>query len=360
LSGLVARFAGRRGSFVLDAAFEAPAGAVTALFGPSGAGKTSLLRGVAGLERFEGECRLGDDIWQDATYFRPVHRRAIGYVFQEASLFPHLSVAENLRYGQRRSPVRRAIDFDAIVGLLGLAGLLERWPQHLSGGERQRVALGRALLSQPQLLLLDEPMSALDGAARAELYPYLEALGGTLALPMLLVTHDVGEVERLADRLVAVRDGKIVGSGPLNDMLVGDALGLRRERSAAAVLKGRIVGYDAADALTEVDLSGRRLLVPGQLGPPGEPVRIRVAAGDVSLAVSPPSATTIINILPAVIDAIEPITAAEALVTLRLGSETALARVTQHSVRLLGLASGQSVFAQVKGASVLTGPDRRK
>ena len=357
MSTLSARFSGRRGRLLLDVDFEASSTGVTALFGPSGAGKTSVLRAIAGLERLDGRCALGDEVWQEQGVFVPTHRRAIGYVFQEASLFPHLSVRRNAEYGMRRTAGTSVIGFDAAVSLLGLEPLLSRAPDTLSGGERQRVSLARALLSQPRLLLLDEPMSALDSDAKEELFPYFEALHRTLALPVVLVTHDIGEVERLADRLVVLRDGKVIASGSLNETLVGDALGLRRAREAAAVLPGKVVGYDTRDGLTEIDVSGRRLLVAGRAGAPGESVRVRIAARDISLAVTRPSATTIINVLPATIGGIEAISDAEVLVTLKLGTATALARVTRRSLRLLDLSPGQEVFAQVKGVSVLTGPE---
>jgi molybdate transport system ATP-binding protein len=356
MSGLSVRLAGRRGDFELDAAFEAPPGAVTALFGRSGAGKTSVLRAIAGLERFSGCCLLDGEVWQDGARFLPAHRRAIGYVFQEASLFPHLSVRGNLEFGLRRARLASVIGFDDAVALLGLAPLLARAPDTLSGGERQRVALGRALLSQPRLLLLDEPLSALDREAREEILPYFERLHRVFALPVLLVTHDIAEVERLADRLVLMREGRIAASGPLNDLLVGEALGLRTAREAAAVLSGRVAAYDVADGLSEIEVAGRRLLVAGRAGAVGAVVRVRIAARDVSLSAERPSATTILNVLPATIVSIDPVSAAEALVTLRLGTDTMLARVTRRSVRQLRLGPDQQAFAQVKGVSLLTGP----
>jgi molybdate transport system ATP-binding protein len=357
VSGLSVKLAGRRGAFDLDAAFEAPAGQVTALFGPSGAGKTSVLRAVAGLERFAGRCALGDDIWQDERRFLPAHRRAIGYVFQEPSLFPHLTVRDNLEFGRRRSRGTPVIGFDDAVALLGIGPLLRRDPIALSGGERQRVALGRALLTQPKLLLLDEPLSALDRQAKEEILPYFEALRRTLALPVLLVTHDIAEVERLADHLVLMRQGRVVGAGSLNDMLVSDALGLSTARDAAAVLSGRVVAHDEADGLSEVDVAGCILLVAGRAGAIGEIVRVRIAARDVSLAVSRPSVTTILNVLPVTIAAIEPVADAEAIATLQLGTETMLARISRRSLRQLDLRAGQNAFAQVKGVSLVTGPN---
>lgn len=356
MSGLAVAFRARLGAFALDAAFEAPLSGVTALFGPSGSGKTSILRAVAGLEKFSGRCALGAEIWQDEKSFVPAHRRAIGYVFQEASLFPHLNVRQNLEFGWRRAGPERPIGFDLVVGLLGLEALLGRAPTKLSGGERQRVSLGRALLSQPRLLLLDEPMSALDGAAKRELLSFFEAMHRALDLPMVLVSHDVGEVERLADTMVAVAGGRVVAEGPLEAMLLSDRLALKHERDAAAVLAARVVGYDGADGLSELELGTERLLVAGRAGAPGETVRVRVMARDVSLAVARPSATTILNCLEVRILAIEVAPQEDATVTLALGEAKLLARVTRRSLRVLGLTPGQAVFAQVKGVSLLAGP----
>jgi molybdate transport system ATP-binding protein len=352
MTGLTARLSGARGGFALEAEIAAPNGTVTALFGPSGAGKTSLLRAIAGLERLDGVCALDGTVWQDERVFVPAHRRAVGYVFQEASLFPHLTVEGNLRYALRRAAGTPVIALGAAIGLLGLAPLLARSPATLSGGERQRVAIGRALLAQPRLLLLDEPMTGLDGAARAEIVSYLEALRGAVSLPVLLVTHDVGEVERLADRLILLRAGQVVAAGPLGEVLVGDALGRRTEHDAAAVLQGRIASC-SDDGLTGIDIGGASLLVAGRVGAIGARVRVRIAARDVSLAVERPSATTILNVLAGTIEAVEPAGEAEAVVRLAVAGQVLLARVTRRSVRLLGLRPGLGVFAQVKGVSVL-------
>jgi len=356
VSGLSAVFHGGRGRFDLDVSIEAPAGAVTALFGPSGAGKTSLLRAIAGLERFAGSCTLAGQVWQDERRFLPPQRRAIGYVFQEASLFPHLSVRQNLDYGRRRAGAATVIGFDAAVALLGLGPLLARRPGALSGGERQRVALGRALLSQPELLLLDEPLSGLDRAAKDEILPYFEALTQSIALPVLLVTHDIAEVERLADRLILLAAGRVVASGPLADLLTAPEFGLGTARDAAAVLHGQVAGYDAADALTSIVVDGRSLLLAGRAGGPGQGVRVRIAARDVSIATLRPSASSILNVLAATVVAILPAGEAEMVVTLQFGTQTLLARLTRRSARELGLVPGQAVFAQVKGVSVLAGP----
>ncbi len=239
MSEIRARFAGRLGSFDFDVGFVAPGRGVTALFGPSGCGKTTALRCIAGLERIAGEFALGDEIWQDAARFVPPHRRAVGYVFQEASLFPHLSVTGNLTFGQRRA-ADRGVALAEVVSLLGLGGLLDRAPGRLSGGERQRVAIGRALLSQPRLLLMDEPLSALDRDGKSEILVYLERLHDVLSIPVIYVTHDMGEVERLADHLVLLERGRVIGAGDLHVMLAAGDLPLSRRPGAAAVIEGRL------------------------------------------------------------------------------------------------------------------------
>jgi molybdate transport system ATP-binding protein len=287
----------------------------------------------------------------------PAHRRGIGYVFQEASLFPHLTVRRNLAYGFRRARGTKAITFDAVVELLGLWKLLDRAPERLSGGERQRVSLGRALLSQPRLLLLDEPMSALDRDAKEEILPYFEALHKALALPIVLVSHDIAEVERLASHLLVMNSGHIAAAGPLNAMLLSGKLPFRHGRDAAAVLTATVTGYDAEDGLSTLDLAGETLLVAGRAGAPGDAVRVRIAARDVSLAAERPSRTTILNVLAATIADIELLAGgADANVTLALGREVLIARVTRRSLRLLDLRPGQPVYAQVKGVSLITGP----
>ena len=357
MTTFAASFAGTLGSFALNVSFEAPLTGVTALFGPSGSGKTTVLRAIAGLEHLKGRCALGKLVWQDALHFVPAHRRGVGYVFQEASLFPHLSVRGNLEYGFRRARGQKAIGFDTVVELLGLWKLLERAPERLSGGERQRVSLGRALLSQPRLLLLDEPMSALDRNAREEILPYFEALHKALSLPIVLVSHDIAEVERLASYLLVMNAGHIAAAGPLNDMLVSGKLPFRQGRDAAAVLAATVSGYDAEDGLGALDLAGQTLLVAGKAGEIGETVRVRIAARDVSLAVERPSQTTILNVLRATITDIELLAGgADANVSLAIGSQALLARVTRRSLRLLDLAPGREVYAQVKGVSLLTGP----
>lgn len=356
---LEARFAGRLGTFTLDVAFTAPARGITALFGPSGCGKTSVLRCVAGLQRLEGRFAVAGDVWQDARHFRPTHRRPLGYVFQEANLFPHLSVRANLLYGHRRTVGRggaETIRPEEVVELLGLARLLDRAPQHLSGGERQRVAVGRALLTQPRLLLMDEPLAALDRFSKDEILPYLERLHAVLSVPVLYVSHDIAEVERLADHLVLLREGRVLASGPLTALQADPRLPIARLPEAGVTLPARVVGQEAAYGLSVVEIAGGRLLVPGDLGPADAPHRLRIAASDVSLARQPPAGSTILNVLPARVLAVEPQDAVQMLVVLELGDRDGarlLARITRKSHDLLGLAPGQPVFAQIKGVALV-------
>lgn len=356
-----ARFRGRIGAFSLDAAFETPVRGVTALFGRSGSGKTSVLRCIAGLHRLaDGFCTVDGEIWQDGPAFRPVHRRPVGYVFQEASLFAHLSVRGNLRYGApRRGRPAGGVGFDQVVDLLGLAGLLDRAPATLSGGERQRVAIGRALLSDPRLLLMDEPLSALDRDAKGEILPFLERLHDRLALPVLYVSHDMGEVERLADRVVLMEEGRVVASGPLDALQADPALPLAGARDAAVMLEATVAGFEAGYGLLELAVPGGLFLVPAAFRPAGERRRLRVAAGDVSLALERPAASTILNVLPARIVVARAVGEHEMLAVLGLGQDGAgarlICRVTRRSWDRLALGEGMAVHAQVKSVALAPG-----
>jgi molybdate transport system ATP-binding protein len=345
--------AGRLGDFSLDVDVAAPMRGITALFGPSGCGKTSILRAVAGLNRLPGRIRIGGEVWQDGPRLVPTHRRAVGYVFQEASLFPHLSVRDNLLYGARRTKEPVRIRFDEVVALLGLERLVERDPGHLSGGERQRVAIGRALLSQPRLMLMDEPLSALDRISKDEILPYFEALHAELSIPILYVTHDLSEVERLADHLVILSKGRVTASGALNEVLAQGASPLLSRRDLACVLPGRVLRVDA-DGIAAVRVEGAELLVVAGKLAADQAVRVRIAAGDVSIARAAGPASSILNALPVTIASLEPLGEAEMLLRLSLGQGAPLlARVSRRSVDALGLAEGERVVAQVKGVSLL-------
>ncbi len=347
-------FRGTLGRFALDAAFEAPPSGVTALFGPSGCGKTTVLRCVAGLQRVtDGHCALGSDVWQDGSWFRPPHRRPVGYVFQDASLFTHLDVRGNLLFGARAARAG-PVGFDEAVDLLGLGGLLDRSPRTLSGGERQRVAIGRALLSRPALLLMDEPLSALDRGARDDILPFLQKLVATLSLPILYVTHEIGEVERLASHLVLMREGRVLASGPLGALQGDPSLPLALMRDAAVSLDAVVEGADPDYGLVTLRVGDVRFAVPGSPAPPGTPRRLRVAAGDVSLAREPPGASTILNVVPVRVLSATPAGVHEVLAVLALAPDgpRLLARVTRLSWERLGLREGDLAHAQVKSVAL--------
>jgi molybdate transport system ATP-binding protein len=366
-STISARYAGVLGSFALDVAFEAPMRGITALFGPSGCGKTTILRCVAGLSRLPGRLVVGGETWQDhaSGIFREPHERPVGYVFQESSLFPHLSVRRNLLYGHRRALKRgaaEAIRLDDVVGLLGIKPLLDRATGALSGGERQRVALGRALLAQPRLLLMDEPLSALDRMTKDEIFPYFEALHASLSIPVLYVSHDISEVERLADSMVLLDAGRVVAVGPLGEVLTDSRLPIARSAEASTVLEACVGAFDPGDALTTLAIDGGTLLVPGRVGKEGGSYRVRIAATDVSLAVDRPSPTTILNILPVRVNDIQPVGEAQINVVVTIGHRDAgpklLVRVTRRARQMLGFGPGQDVYAQIKAVSLVASSER--
>lgn len=355
-----AAFRGRVGRFALDVAFEAPASGVTALFGPSGCGKTTVLRCLAGLQRLEeGFCSVGGEVWQDRGLFRPAHLRPVGYVFQEPSLFAHLSVRRNLLFGASRAGAAqngRGVGFDETVDLLGLARLVDRAPGRLSGGERQRVAIGRALLSRPGLLLMDEPLSALDRDTRDEILPFLERLRDTLAMPIIYVSHDLAEVQRLARHLVLMEAGRVRAAGPLEDLQSDPTLPMAAGRDAAVSLDATVEAYDVADGLSTLRTQNVRFLVPGPPSRVGQSRRVRIAAGDVSLTLDPPRVSTILNVLPARVVSATPVGTHEVLAVLGLGTGGSgpkiLARVTRRSWDGLGLAEGTDLHAQIKSVAL--------
>lgn len=341
--------------FTLDAAFDAPAG-VTALFGPSGSGKSTVLSIIAGLLRpdfgrlvLDGVTLLDTGAGLDVR----AERRRCGVVFQDARLLPHLSVATNLRYGLRRAPPDAAgPSYDAVVHLLGLAPLLARRPRTLSGGERQRVALGRALLSRPKILLMDEPLAALDAPRKAEILPFLERLRDVASLPILYVTHALDEVDRLADTLVLMEGGRVVATGPVGVLAARTDLPLLTgRRDAGVVLDCTVVGHDGARGLTRLAFAGGELLVPLRPIPPGTRLRLRLRARDVAVATQAPTGLSIHNVLAATIMAITAVGAHEAFVTLSVGPTPMLARLTLDAVDRLALAPGSAVVALVKSAA---------
>ncbi len=372
-----ARFRLARGGFSLDVDFSAPAAGVTGVFGPSGSGKTTLLRCVAGLERPAGGLlEVAGEVWQDEArgIFLPAHRRRVGYVFQEAGLFDHLSVRRNLEYGLRRTPAaERRVALAEAVEWLGLAPLLGRSTRALSGGERQRVAIGRALLASPRLLLMDEPMAALDAAARGEILPYLERLHARLEVPALYVSHSAAEVLRLADHLLLLGAGRVRAAGPVAEVATRlDLLPWAPEADpggvggAGAVVEARVVAHDEEFGLTYLDFAGGRLSLPRHEVAPGSPLRVRILARDVSLALEQPRRTSVLNIFPARIleiggpggvhegtgGAVAP-PAAQPLVKLDAGGAVLIAQITRKSLVALDLRPGQEVYAVVKGMALL-------
>ncbi|NPD13994.1 molybdenum ABC transporter ATP-binding protein [Xinfangfangia sp. D13-10-4-6] len=352
----------------LDVRFDAPQG-VTALFGRSGSGKTTVVNAVAGLLRpDQGRITLGDRVLFDAAQRQNLapHRRRIGYVFQDARLFPHLSVRQNLLYGRWFAPkAARRAEFDRVIEMLGIAALLDRRPGLLSGGEKSRVALGRALLSEPDLLLMDEPLAALDEARKAEILPYLERLRDTFALPILYVSHSPAEVARLATTVVMLEAGQVTIAGPAHEVLA-DPTGARGfgQREAGALITARVSDRQE-DGLTRLDCGAGPLWLPGITAPAGAALRLQILARDVMLARTRPEGISALNILEA---EIQDIVAADGdgsavLVRLQLapgaGDKTApeilLARITRRSVSALSLAPGLRVFAVIKSVAVAPG-----
>jgi molybdate transport system ATP-binding protein len=350
-----ARFLIRRGAFTLDVDFELEAQGVTAVFGPSGCGKTTLLRAIAGLEKAEGGLfRIGDKTWQEGDNFRPVHKRSLGYVFQEASLFPHLSVRENLDYGLKRTPLsERKVSFERAVELLGLSELLERRPEKLSGGERQRVAIARALLSSPELLLMDEPLAALDLQSKKAILPFLKRLHRELNIPVIYVSHSADEVAQLADRLLLMDAGRVIASGAVNELLTDLQLPPALRSDAEALIEAEVQSYDEKYQLLTMVFPGGTFCVTGEVLPLGQKLRVRILARDVSLTRERQEGTSILNIIPVKVSSLKADGKAQVVARLDAGGVPLLSRITRKSADLLGLEEGSELFAQVKGVSIL-------
>jgi molybdate transport system ATP-binding protein len=347
----------RSGNFVLDAAFDLPSRGITALFGPSGAGKTTCLRAIAGLERdIDGHVVFAGELWQDSATHRfvPAHRRGIGYVAQEPGLFAHLSVAGNLDYGQRRAGRDSAIDRTRVMEQFGVDRLLSRKVPQLSGGERQRVAIVRAMLAKPKLLLLDEPLAALDAEARGELLGCLEQWHAEFTVPAIYVSHAIDEVARLADHLVVMDAGRVITQGELRETLArGDFPAALRDQ-LGAVIEGRVVSQDAADQLTEVVFDGGRLWLPRRGERVGDRLRCRINARDAVLTRCPPgSGSSALNVIKAtVVDMRDAKHPSQCVVRLDAGGIRLLATITRRSWHALHLQPSVVVWAQVK-ATVL-------
>lgn len=354
MAGIDARFRLDWPRFSLDVDLALPGRGVTALFGHSGSGKTTLLRCIAGLERAaQGRLVVDGAVWQDAKCWLPVHKRPIGYVFQEASLFAHLSVIGNLRYGLRRTGAAQPLSLDHAIALLGIDHVLDRKPDRLSGGERQRVAIARALAVGPRLLLMDEPLAALDLKRKQEIVPYLERLHDTLDIPVLYVSHSPDEVARLADHLVVMEEGRVRAAGPLAETLARLDLPVRLRRDAGAIVAATVGAIEPAWHLARVDFHGGSLWTRDQGLPVGRRLRVHILARDVSLA-ERPAPSSIQNVLRGSIDAIgDDEHPGLALVRVRVGEALLLARLTRRAVAALGITVGREIWVQVKSVALV-------
>ena len=361
MTGIQAIFKRTLGEFSLDVALDLPGRGITAIFGPSGSGKTSVLRSVAGLEHVpEGYLCVNGQVWQDDTsnaaknIFRPVHTRPLGYVFQEANLFAHLSVQANLNYGLSRVPApERKVPLERAIELLGLEQLLKRFPARLSGGERQRVAIARALATSPQLLLMDEPLAALDMQRKAEVLPYLKQLHTELSIPVLYVSHALDEVAQLADHLVLLNAGTVRASGPVRELMTQLDLPLAKGDAAAAIIDATVTRVEPHYHLSHAEFAGGSVSLLSTGLQTGQRLRVRIQARDVSLSLTRQHGTSVLNIFAATVVGISPDSPGQAMVQLSAGGAILLARVTQKSVDTLQLQPGKEVFAQVKGVAVL-------
>lgn len=346
----------RRGSFLLDAHIELPTPGVVALFGRSGCGKSTLVHVIAGLlAADEGEVVLDDRVLQDTARQLnvPPERRRIGYVFQDARLFPHLSVAANLTYGEKRAVGRRYVNIDAVADLLALGALMSRRTHQLSGGEKQRVAIGRALLSQPSLLLLDEPLASLDAARRAEVLPYLELLRDQLAIPMVYVSHDFDEVLRLATDVVLMEAGKVTAQGRLSEMSLNKSLrSIIGPEAVGAIVDGRVLGTDVASGLTRLQVGHGELKVQAIDAAAGTNLRVQLLARDLIVATQLPQHLSVRNILAGVITAVSSDDAGSDLIAIDIGEVEIMARVTKAATRELSLKVGLPAWALVKAVSL--------
>ena len=344
------------GVFALEVDLDIPAAGITCVFGASGSGKTTLLRCLAGLDRPDSaRIEIAGELWQDESRFVATHLRRIGYVFQDSSLLPHLSARQNLRYGRQSLADDAGADTANAVSLLGIEGLLDKYPRQLSGGERQRVALARALLGKPRLLLLDEPLSALDVARKQELLPYLQCLPEELACPVIYVTHSPDEVARLADHVLVLDEGNCIARGSVTELMASRRLPVNMAGENGVVLETTIAGHQAQWRLAEAEFADGKMLVPDPGIAVGGMVRLRILARDVSLSQAAEAHSSILNRLPATVERIEESAdTAMCLVHLRIGESTGLlSRVSRKSSSRLELAPGSPIVAEIKSVAIL-------
>jgi len=355
---IVAKFQAQYAEFTLHADLELPAKGVTVLSGVSGSGKTTLLRAMAGLERHTHSYFAVDgEVWQDEStgIFIPTYQRPLGYVFQEPSLFAHLSVRGNLEFGRRRARnSQHLIDIGTAIDLFGIGHLLERSPSQLSGGERQRVAIARVLASNPELLLLDEPLAALDFKRKQEILPYLEQLRDTLDIPIIYVTHSADELARLADHVVVLEAGRVVATGSLADMMARLDLPSHLANDLGVIVDATVTAIDTRYGLMELSFSGGTIQVVHQAQVVGSRLRLRIRARDVSITLARQSNTSILNQFCALVvsEAVSP-DGAQVMIRLTVGDTFLLAQITRRSRDELLIAPGTTVWLQVKAVAVL-------
>ncbi|MCG8314922.1 MAG: molybdenum ABC transporter ATP-binding protein [Pseudomonadales bacterium] len=355
LNQIIAAFKHTKDNFTLDVDINFPSRGVTALFGMSGSGKTTLLRCIAGLENTKlGFLKIENDIWQNRHYFVPVHKRNIGYVFQESNLFEHMNVLENLQYGLKRLRKNQQITPEHAIEFLNLESLLDRYPQQLSGGQKQRVAIARALLSNPRLLLMDEPLASLDLQSKNEILPYLDKINSQFKIPIIYVSHSPDEVVRIADNMILLDQGKVIAQGLVNEILTRFDLPLAHLEQASAVVQGHVFNHEPAYHLTHVKIAGGQVAISLEDYCVGEKVKVRILAKDVSLAQQPGQNTSITNVFPVRVSEIMPCSdPAKVLVKLDMGGDALLSQITSKSCHNLGLAIDQIVYAQVKSVALM-------
>jgi molybdate transport system ATP-binding protein len=374
-NSITARFKLSYGEFELSVNLRLPNSGVTVLFGHSGSGKTTLLRCIAGLQKAEnGFLEINGNVWQDSdnNFFLPTHKRSLGYVFQEANLFSHLSVRENLNFGLKRKenppcplfqggrkmpPFLKGgggdLQYTKLINLLGIEHLLDRMPERLSGGEKQRVAIARALVLNPDVLLMDEPLASLDAKRKQEILPFLSRLNQELAIPVLYVTHSQQEVAQLADYLVVLEAGKVQACGSLSETLSRLDLPLSQDREASTVWNATVAQHETEFHLTRVVFEGGSLSLPAMNAKIGTPLRVQIVARDVSIVLEIPKATSILNVLPATIIDIVDGENGQSIVRLNVANQPLLAHITRKSAVVLNLKIGTAVFVQIKGTSIL-------
>ncbi|MCM8527951.1 MAG: molybdenum ABC transporter ATP-binding protein [Lentisphaeraceae bacterium] len=343
-----------KGGFKIDMSGEIPGQGVTAIFGPSGCGKTTFLRALSGLEKVPGgSVSVNGSVWQGNS-FKAVHERALGFVFQEGSLFPHLTVKKNLEFAYKRTPEsRKTIKFDETVDLMGLKIHLEKYPDQLSGGERQRTAIARALLTSPELLILDEPLTGLDTKSKNEILPYLERLVSQLKIPAIYVSHDIGEVARLADHVLLMDNGKISAQGTVQEVFNRLDLPPAQSADAESIIETKVLQHDDEYHLSTLKFSGGEFIVSKVNQPEGSAVRLRILAKGVSLTLQKPRETSILNIFPVEVKEVTDIGKGQLNVLLDADGTAIISRITKKSGQLLGIEPGLKVFAQIKSVELL-------